>query len=381
VPHRVLTRDVQTDVLIVGAGVSGALIAEGLSADHRVILVDRRGPVKGSTPASTALVEYEIDTPLTHLARKIGKVPAERAWQRSQLALHALAARTRDLGIRCELERRDNLYLAGTLLNKQELEEEGEARRAAGIETTFLSRKVLKDRFGLSRSGALLGYDDLAVNPRAMAVGYLIAAIHRGAELFSPVEVIEIETGRSGIIAMTKSGPTIRCETIVYATGYEMPAFVPAHGHEIASTYAIATKPQPTRLWPEQCFIWEASEPYLYVRTTADGRVICGGEDEDCPDAESRDALLSRKIAAIGRKLAKLLPAIDTRAQFAWAGSFGKSDTGLPTIGEVPAMKNCWAVLGYGGNGITYSRIAADVIQAALIGSRDASADLYQFRA
>lgn len=126
-PHRALTRDVQTDVLIVGAGISGALIAEGLSADHRVILVDRRGPVKGSTPASTALVEYEIDTPLTHLAREIGKVPAERAWQRSQLALHALAARTRDLGIRCELERRDNLYLAGTLLNKQELEEEGAA--------------------------------------------------------------------------------------------------------------------------------------------------------------------------------------------------------------------------------------------------------------
>jgi glycine/D-amino acid oxidase-like deaminating enzyme len=44
-------------------------------------------------------------------------------------------------------------------------------------------------------------------------------------------------------------------------------------------------------------------------------------------------------------------------------------------------MKNCWAVLGYGGNGITYSRIAADIIRAALIGSRDASADLYQFRA
>ena len=174
----------QTDVLVVGAGVSGALIAEGLSSDHRVILVDRRGPVKGSTPASTALVEYEIDTPLTHLARKIGKVPAERAWQRSQLALHALAARTRDLGIRCELERRDNLYLAGTLLNKQELEEEGEARRAAGIETAFFSRKALKDRFGLSRSGALLGYDDLAVNPRAMAVGYLIAAIHRGSRAF-----------------------------------------------------------------------------------------------------------------------------------------------------------------------------------------------------
>jgi glycine/D-amino acid oxidase-like deaminating enzyme len=275
--------------------------------------------------------------------------------------------------------RRDNLYLAGTLLERDALEEEGVARCAAGMETTFLSRRALKDRFQISRSGGLLSYDDLAVNPRAMAAGYLIAAIRRGAECFSPAEVIEIETGGGGVIAMTRGGPTIRCETIVYATGYEMPVFVPTHGHGIVSTYAIATKPQPTRLWPGQCFIWEASKPYLYIRTTSDGRVICGGEDEDCEDAESRDALLSKKTAVIGRKLAKLLPAIDTHAQFAWTGSFGKSATGLPTIGEVPAMKNCWAVLGYGGNGITYSRIAADIIRAALIGGRDASADLYQF--
>ena len=158
-----------------------------------------------------------------------------------------------------------------------------------------------------------------------------------------------------------------------------MPDFVPAHGHAIASTYAIATRPQPGRLWPEQCFIWEASEPDLYLRTSSNGRVICGGEDEDCPSAESRDALLSKKTAAIARKLARLLPDIDARPEFAWAGSFGKSATGLPTIGEVPAMKNCWAVLGYGGNGITYSRIAADIIRAALTGTRDAAADLYQF--
>ena len=91
-----LRRDLSTDVLVVGAGISGALIAELLAADdHRVVIVDRRGVCKGSTAASTALVLSQIDEPLIRLARKIGKTDSERAWRRSHQALQGLAARTR----------------------------------------------------------------------------------------------------------------------------------------------------------------------------------------------------------------------------------------------------------------------------------------------
>lgn len=45
------------DVIVVGAGISGALVAEALSAQGRkVLILDRRGPVQGSTPASTAMI-------------------------------------------------------------------------------------------------------------------------------------------------------------------------------------------------------------------------------------------------------------------------------------------------------------------------------------
>ena len=165
------------------------------------------------------------------------------------------------------------------------------------------------------------------------------------------------------------------------ATGYEFPKFVPMRGHKIISTYAIATVKQPKRLWPEQCTIWEASEPYLYLRTTVEGRIICGGEDEDFVDEEKRDALLARKTRILQGKLKKLLPHVSNRIDFAWAGSFGQSSTGLPTIGAVPGMPRCFAALGYGGNGITYSRIAADVIAGALAKREDVDADLYDFKA
>lgn len=87
IPTEELLHDIRTDVLVIGAGISGAVIAERLSQDHAVIVVDRRGPAMGSTLASTALIDYEIDTPLIRLARDIGASDAARAWLRSWRAL------------------------------------------------------------------------------------------------------------------------------------------------------------------------------------------------------------------------------------------------------------------------------------------------------
>ena len=80
-------------MLVIGAGITGAMIADALAPPGvKVAVVDKRGLAKGSTIASTALVQYEIDTPLIMLARKIGKEKAGRAWRRSRLAVEALAA-------------------------------------------------------------------------------------------------------------------------------------------------------------------------------------------------------------------------------------------------------------------------------------------------
>ena len=69
---------------------------------------------------------------------------------------------------------------------------------------------------------------------------------------------------------------------VVLATGYELAGPAPAEGHQVISTWAMATPRQPRRIWPGAAMIWEASDPYLYLRATHDGRVICG-----CPTSRS----------------------------------------------------------------------------------------------
>jgi glycine/D-amino acid oxidase-like deaminating enzyme len=375
-----LTTAVSTDVVVVGAGVSGALIAERLAATgFRVVIVDRRGPCRGSTVASTSLIQFEIDTPLLKLSQKIGAAKAARAWSRSAAAVEDLIVHARRLQIHCDLVRRETLYLAGDVLGARDLQREVELRRKLGLPSRYLERASLQKRVGIDRPGAILSTGSAEANPVKLAAGCLRHAMRLGARLFAPVDVANVRSHPRGIEVQTREGVTLACRFLVYATGYELAEDLPARGHDIHSTWAIATKPQARNLWPTRDLIWEASDPYLYLRTTPDGRVIVGGEDEDFEDDEKRDALIPAKSRRLQTKLARLMPSLDASAEFRWAACFGSSETGLPTIGEVPGMRRCYAALGYGGNGITFSMIAAQIVQRSICGARDPDADLFGF--
>ncbi len=380
VPHEPLSSNIKTDVLVLGAGITGAAIADALaSAGVEVAVVDKRGLARGSTMASTALVQYEIDTPLITLTRKIGKEKAVRAWRRSRLAVEALAARLQEIGF-ADVARRDSLYLAGNVLAPPALEREHEARRAAGLPSRFLNRKTLRERFGIDRAAAIVGYGNLVIDPRKSALALLKVAALNGAHLFSPTKIADVRPRKNGVTAIAANGQTIRCRQLIFATGYELPHGVPHRRHQITSTWAIATVRQQRRnLWPGECCIWEASDPYLYIRTTAEGRVICGGEDAEFSDAGNRKEWLVQKTATLQRKLHRLLPRLDPTIEFAWTGAFGETTTGLPIIGKVPRMPNCWIALGYGGNGTTYAALAADIIAGEITGHPDIDASLYHF--
>lgn len=375
-----LTRSISCDVLVVGAGISGAIIAESLAdAGLKVIIVDRRGAVRGSTPASTALLQYEIDTPLSVLSERVGRDRAERLWRRSRLAVDALRERTRALGIDAGQATRDSLYLSGNVLDAAGLEVEADARRRAGFEVSFLKPAAVLDQYGIKGRSAIVGRDNYMADPRLLAAGYLNAAIAKGAKLYTPVEVTDVSASKSGVTVATRDGPEIKCASLVFATGYEMLKGIPKKGNSIISTWVIATKPQPSKIWPTGCIIWEANDPYLYIRTTPEGHVICGGEDAELSDAEERDALNEAKTKRLVEKLGKLLPMIDPTADYSWSGSFGDSTTGTPTIGPVPRMPNCYAAMGYGGNGITFSMMAGQMLRGMITGVGDPDSDLVSF--
>ena len=144
------------------------------------------------------------------------------------------------------------------------------------------------------------------------------------------------------------------------------------------SSWALASEPRTRRpTWLRDMLVWEGSDPYLYFRMGGDGRLIVGGEDEESATAHEDEAKLKRKCETIAAKLRDLLPDLDFDIDYAWAGAFGESATGLPQIGPVEGMDHVQAVMGFGGNGITYSVIASQIVGRAVRGETDPDADLF----
>jgi glycine/D-amino acid oxidase-like deaminating enzyme len=376
-----LKRSVKTEVVIVGAGISGAMIAQSLADNGlKPLIIDRRrSALLGSTAASTALLQFELDTPLTKLSASIGPSRAAKVWIASRNAVNELRTRTYRLGIDADFHTRPSLYLAGNVLDAKGLEREVKLRQRIGLSSEYLNRKALWHHFGIDRAAALLNHGNAEANPVHLAAGYLRNAIRNGARLHAPHELVDIQCNRRGSTLQLKDGVEIHARHVVFCTGYELAKIVPTSGTKIFSTWAIATRPQPQSVWPQKALIWEASEPYLYMRTTEDGRVICGGEDEEFADEAKRNALIPIKTKRIGAKLKRMFPNLDERAVMSWTGSFGASENGMPTIGRLPKYPNCYAVMGYGGNGITFSMLATGLITAAIKGKVLPESKLFAF--
>lgn len=379
VPVRPLEAAVAVDVAVVGAGISGAFMAHDLSRDHSVVVLDRRPPLMGSTIASTALLQWEIDLPLTVLSDRIGARDAHRAYLRSRAAVDRLEDIVAREGIVCGLKPKRSLYLAGDAHGRRALEAEAEARAAIGLDSVFIPGPRLRGDYGIDRTGAILSQGSASGDPARLAAGLLRRAASKGARIHSPVEVLETLPDPDGVSLVTDTGHVVRARHVVFCCGYEFPKGVPTPGAGVVSTWALATRRRPRiPSWLRDTLVWEASDPYLYLRMARDGRIVLGGEDEADPLAHADPKRLKRKCEILSDKLKALLPDIDFQIDYAWAGAFGESATGLPLIGPIEDMPHSWAVMGFGGNGITYSVIASEVVSAGVRGEADPDADLYR---
>ncbi|MBW6421187.1 FAD-binding oxidoreductase [Rhizobium sp. XQZ8] len=373
-PERVaLTESISTDVAVVGGGITGALAAEHLtSLGHEVVVIDREQLGLGSTRASTAMLQWETDSSLADLTALYGFETAAHVYRRSRAAVAGLAELVAIHRIACVFHPRPTLYIAAGETGDRQLREELDLRHRAGLPGVFLPYLSLRKEFGLDREAAILSPGSAEADPLLLCWSLLDIAASRGARMIAANAVNFHDEGKRVVIET--DGPyVIEAAQVVLATGYVMPHFVMPETHATASSFALSTVPQsPDRLWAERALIWEASDPYLYMRVTADNRIIIGGEDEEIADPEKRDAMLWDKTLKLKEKLTKLWPKANATISHAWCGAFGETSDGLPLIGPVPGSPNIFAAYGYGGNGITFSYLASRMIAAMIAGDSQA---------
>ncbi len=379
-----LERDVRCEVAVIGAGITGALVAWHLAnAGIKTVVLDRRDVAQGSTSGSTALLQYEIDVPLYKLEQRLGHERAVRAYRQCLQSIHDLGQLVKKQKIDCGFAYKGSLLLASDRSHVVRLRREYEARRAAGFKVEWWTHGKLVRRSSLSQPAAILSASGEAaqVDAYALTHGLLASAVRAGARVYDRTTVIRNRISPREVELITDREAKVRAKWLVIASGYEADQFLPEPVTTLHSTYSIASEPLAKFPgWPTgRPVIWETANPYIYLRTTDDGRIIMGGYDEPFRDPARRDRLLTAKAGILLRRFRQLFPDIPLEIATAWAGTFGTTKDGLPFIGQHRAMPRTWFALGYGGNGITYSMIAAQLFLHRLTRRSARDEDLYGF--
>ncbi|HZZ71981.1 MAG TPA: FAD-dependent oxidoreductase [Pirellulales bacterium] len=375
-----LSSDATADVAILGAGITGALLAYTLvRSGFSVIVLDKRPLGTGSTAASTGLLQYEIDVPLLELIEKVGEAPAVHAYRRGLEAINELESLVRSLNADCGFARCDTLYFASHFWHRHRLAQQYECLRHFGFDVEWLDRAGLAEATSIAAAGAIRARGDAQIDPYRLTQALLHQAIAHGAQAYSNTEVLEIAADQSPAVLLTGSH-RVTADKIVFATGYDSNRYLRTKLGSLHSTFAVVSEPLKSNAgWPADCLLWETARPYFYARRSEDGRAIIGGEDTSFSSDHYSDRLIEHKAKKLAERFAELFPQIEFIPEFAWGGVFGESADGLAYIGRPPDQPNCYFAIGYGGNGITFSVIAANLIRDQLLRRPNPDAHVFGF--
>ncbi len=377
-----LRESIRCEVAVVGGGITGAVIADELTTHgFEVAVLEERDVAWGSTAASTALLQYELDTHLVDLATRYGEAQAVQAYRACAAGiprLRALAASVRDVGFATQ----DSFYLASRARDVEGMRDECALRARHGFPVEWLDAGAIADRFGITAPGGILSRLGARLDPYRMTSRLLIRLERRGVRVFDRTAIATIEPTARGVTLRTAEGLTVRCRHLVVAAGYVAQRWIGQRVARNRSSYAFVTNPvEPEALGAlAHTLMWESARPYLYLRSTADGRLLVGGEDDAVDVPARRDRRLLKKARLLARKARQLLPALTFRPAFSWAGTFAETSDGLPIFGPHPQFgPRVRFAMAYGGNGIPFSVVGADLIRADLERRRHPLAALFSF--
>lgn len=364
-----LEEDISCDVLIIGAGSSGAqcaniLCEQGMS----VVVVDKRRAGEGSTSSNTALIQYAGEKSLVSLSHSFGEEAAARHLKLCEQSITDIERVSGQLPIDPDFIRRDSLYYASSKEDIPELTEEHALLRKYGFKVDFWDAQRISGHYPFQKEAALYYHDDAEMNPLKFVYGLLEKVKLQGGLIYENTEITGRRFEQDYALFYTKEKREIRARHVIIAAGYEDSDFKTEKNATLASSYAVITKPiTDFSSWHKRTLIWETARPYVYMRTTADNRVIIGGMDKDTTYAETRDSKILASKDKLLEAFNNLFPNIQAIPEYYLGAYYGGTHDGLPVIGQYETYPHCYILMAYGDNGTVYNGVLAKVVSDQIL--------------
>jgi glycine/D-amino acid oxidase-like deaminating enzyme len=381
-PASKLTRDISTDLLVVGAGYTGlwtALLAKEQNPSREVILLEAGEVSNGASGRNGGFV----DASLTH-----GFFNGLTRWPREIIALERMGKENLDaieetinrLGIECDYCRVGEIDIATEPYLMDEFREAVELTRSYGLKYQLFERDKLQE---IVKSpifiGGLKRPDSALVNPAQLAWGLRKACLDLGVQLHENSPVTKLEEENNAVIAHTPHG-RVRAHHVALATN-AFPPLLKRISYYIVPVYDYAlmteplTPPQRNAIgWSGREGLSDGNRQFHYFRTTVDGRILWGGYDavyhwnnEFGPHLEQRPATFAR----LAEHFFQAFPQLEgIRFTHAWGGAIDTCSRFSPFWGTAHHGKTAYS-MGYTGLGVGASRFGALVMLDLLHGHKN----------
>ncbi|WP_226577576.1 NAD(P)/FAD-dependent oxidoreductase [Acuticoccus sediminis] len=352
------------DVLVIGAGITGATAALALAeAGLSVEVVDAYGPAAMASGWTLAGV------------RQSGRDPAELP-----LALAAVAEwphLDEKLGAPTRYRQEGNLRLARSDDEVEIIKRLVASQSALGLHLTFLP--TLSDVRSVAPAisdkviAASFCPTDGHADPVATVTAFLAAAERAGARLTYGERVVSLEREGGRITHAVTDRRKIAAGAVLIAGGIHVNDLLEPLGETIPLTVPIVTVVQTTPVAPTLGPVLGVANANLAVRQEANGcfRLTSGREDFDDTLAEENGRPLARprikQVATTISRVAEVLPVVgETRFQAVWGGLLDLTPDALPVIDHVPGLENAVVAAGFSGHGFGIGPVtgplAADLV-------------------
>jgi glycine/D-amino acid oxidase-like deaminating enzyme len=306
-------------VVVVGGGMSGAMTAYACaSAGLKVILLEADRIGLGGSGRATGLLSGEGAVDYRAVEARHGKRAARAMFDAMHAAPRELAAAVSRLRIRAGLAVADHYRVLPPGTSDKLLRRELTARQKAGLKTSWAAAGAVARLAAIESAGAMRLPDAGFADPFKLTLGFLNAAIKRGARVYEKSRVEKITFTRKTATAYLDGG-AITTTNLAICIGEPTSLFKPLKRHlRHEDRYAVLTEPLPApvraQLGPRTAVLTDTDTPPHHLWFTSDHRALFAGADQKRPADRLRDKTLVQRTGQLMYELSRIYPAISGAA-------------------------------------------------------------------